>query len=167
MTYGKRTLIAVDQLINALLGGWPDETLSSRCYRWARDGVRVWPRRVVDGLFFWQREHCKSSYESEREGRQSPPELRHAKERRALSASSAVVEIDGLEFDASLDSIYRMNAVLFAAQLDARPDSAVVRWVMSDNVVREVSLRQLRAAYVQVVGRLVYDWPEVHTELNK
>ena len=76
MTYGKRTLIAVDQLLNTLLGGWPDETLSSRCYRWARDGVRAWPRRVVDGLFFWQREHCKSSYESEREGRQSPPELR-------------------------------------------------------------------------------------------
>ena len=49
MTYGKRTLIAVDQLINTLLGGWPDETLSSRCYRWARDGVRAWPRRVVDG----------------------------------------------------------------------------------------------------------------------
>ena len=38
MTYGKRTLIAVDQLLNTLLGGWPDETLSSRCYRWARDG---------------------------------------------------------------------------------------------------------------------------------
>ena len=38
MTYGKRTLIAFDQLINTLLGGWPDETLSSRCYRWARDG---------------------------------------------------------------------------------------------------------------------------------
>ena len=31
------------------------------------------------GLFFWQREHCKSSYESEREGRQSPPELREKK----------------------------------------------------------------------------------------
>ena len=67
MTYGKRTLIAVDQLLNTLLGG---------CYRWARDGVRAWPRKLVDGLFFWQREHCKSSYESEREGRQSPPELR-------------------------------------------------------------------------------------------
>jgi len=76
MNYGKRTLIAVDQLINTLLGGWPDETLSSRCYRWARDGVRAWPRKLVDGLFFWQRGHCKSSYESEREGRQSPPELR-------------------------------------------------------------------------------------------
>lgn len=36
MTYGKRTLIAVDQLLNTLLGGWPDETLSSRCYCWAR-----------------------------------------------------------------------------------------------------------------------------------
>lgn len=167
MTYGKRTLIAVDQLINTLLGGWPDETLSSRCWRWEQAGIRAWPRKLVDGLFFWQREHCKSSYESEREGRQSPPELRHAKERRALSVSSAVVEIDGLESDASLDSIYRMNAVLFAAQLDAKPDSAVVRWVMSDNVVREVSLCQLRAAYVQAVERLVYDWPEVYTELNK
>ena len=61
MTYGKRTLIAVDQLINTLLGGWPDETLSSRCYRWARDGVR---------------EHCRESYENERLGRQLPPELR-------------------------------------------------------------------------------------------
>lgn len=76
MTYGKRTLVAVDQLLNTLLGGWPDETLSSRCWRWSRDGVRAWPCKLVDGLFFWQREHCKSSYESEREGRQSPPELR-------------------------------------------------------------------------------------------
>ena len=66
MTYGKRTLIAVDQLLNTLLGGWPDETLSSRCTAGARRGESM-PRRVVDGLFFWQREHCKSSYESERE----------------------------------------------------------------------------------------------------
>lgn len=129
--------------------------------------MRSWPRRFIDRLFFCEEQHCYQSYISEREGRQLPPELRHAKERRALSVSSAVVEIDGLEFDASLDSIYRMNAVLFAAQLDAKPDSAVMRWVMSDNVVREVSLRQLRAAYVQAVERLVYDWPEVYTELNK
>jgi hypothetical protein len=26
---------------------------------------------------------------------------------------------------------------------------------------------ELRAAYVQAVERLVYDWPEVYTELNK
>ena len=76
MTYGKRTLIAVDQLINTRFMGWPDETLSSRYWRWEQAGIRAWPRKLVDGLFLWQREHCKSSYESEREGRQSPPELR-------------------------------------------------------------------------------------------
>ena len=76
MNRGKAILIALDQLVNTLAGGWPDETLSSRCYRWARDGVRAWPRRVVDGLFFLEVEHCKSSYESERLGRQLPPELR-------------------------------------------------------------------------------------------
>lgn len=52
-------------------------------------------------------------------------------------------------------------------QLDAKPDSTVVQWVMANNVVRTVSLRQLSAAYVQAVERLVYDWPEVYTELNK
>lgn len=76
MTYGKAVLIAADQLVNSLLAGWPDETLSSRAYRWERDGVRSWPRRVIDRLFFWEEEHCLQSYQSEREGRQLPPELR-------------------------------------------------------------------------------------------
>ena len=73
---GKAILIALDQLVNTLAGGWPDETFSSRCWRWSKDGKRDWPRRVVDGLFFLEVEHCKSSYESERLGRQLPPELR-------------------------------------------------------------------------------------------
>lgn len=76
MTYGKRTLIAVDQLLNTLLGGWPDETLSSRCYRWARDGVRAWPRKLVDRLPFWKAGHCLRAYEGERKRLQCPPELR-------------------------------------------------------------------------------------------
>ena len=76
MTYSKRMLIAIDQLINALLGGWPDETLSSRCYRWARDGVRDWPRRFIDGLPFWKAGHCQRAYEGERKRLQCPPELR-------------------------------------------------------------------------------------------
>ena len=65
MTYGKRTLIAVDQLLNTLLGGWPDETLSSRCWRWSRDGVRDWPRRIIDGLPFWKPGHCLRAYEGQ------------------------------------------------------------------------------------------------------
>ena len=46
MTYGKAVLIAADQLVNALLAGWPDETLSSRAFRWEKNGVRSWPRRT-------------------------------------------------------------------------------------------------------------------------
>ena len=76
MTYWKKVLIAVDQLVNALLSGWPDETMSSRAWRWEQDGVRSWPRRLIDRIFFWEEQHCYQSYISEREGRQLPPELR-------------------------------------------------------------------------------------------
>ena len=64
-TYLHNLLVACDQLVNALMGGWPDETLSSRC---------CW----LDGLaaLLGEAEHCRQSYESERTGRQLPPELR-------------------------------------------------------------------------------------------
>jgi hypothetical protein len=85
-------LIALDQTLNVLLGtillphekSFADETLSSRCWRWSKDGKRDWPRRVVDWLFFLEAEHCKSSYESERLGRQLPPELRKRTERSGI-----------------------------------------------------------------------------------
>lgn len=76
MTYSKKVLIAIDQLINTLIGGWPDETLSSRAYRWEQSGKRSWTRKMIDAIFFWEERHCYSSYISEREGRQLPPELR-------------------------------------------------------------------------------------------
>lgn len=76
MTYGKAVLIAVDQLVNSLLAGWPDETLSSRAWRWDNDGVRSWPKKVINAMFFWEKNHCLSAYTNEREGRQLPPELR-------------------------------------------------------------------------------------------
>lgn len=76
MSYGKKLLIAADQLLNALLAGWPDETLSSRAYRWEQNGVRKWPRKAIDTLFFWEKNHCWESYRSEWERRQMPPELR-------------------------------------------------------------------------------------------
>ena len=64
--YAMQVLIALDQLFNTLLGGWPDETLSSRCWRWSRDGVRDWPRRIIDALPFWKAGHCLRAYEGER-----------------------------------------------------------------------------------------------------
>lgn len=77
MTYGKKILIAVDQLFNTLLGGWPDETLSSRAYRLAIDGT-TWPMRCIDAVarIFGDVNHCEHSFDSERLGRQLPPELR-------------------------------------------------------------------------------------------
>lgn len=76
MTYSKKVLIAIDQLINAIIGGWPDESISSRSYRWEKDGKRSWTRKLIDAIFFWEDQHCYASYVSEREGRQLPPELR-------------------------------------------------------------------------------------------
>ncbi|WP_310601217.1 hypothetical protein [Desulfobulbus sp.] len=76
MTRTKAILIASDQLVNAIAGGWPDETISSRAWRWDKDGVRHWPRRVIDALFFWDEGHCRESFESERAGAQLPPEAR-------------------------------------------------------------------------------------------
>lgn len=76
MTWGKAVAVALDQLVNALLGGWPDETLSSRAWRWEADNRRSWPRKIIDRLFFWESGHCRASYESELARRQCPPELR-------------------------------------------------------------------------------------------
>lgn len=78
MGYGKALLIALDQLLNALCGGWPDETISSRAWRWELSGRRSWPRKLIDGLalILGDHDHCRESFGSERLGRQLPPELR-------------------------------------------------------------------------------------------
>lgn len=84
----KQFLIAFDQMLNALVGlftpwerSWADETFSSRCWRWHVAGVRSWPYRLVECLFFWERGgHCEDSFMSERLGRQLPPEARPAGE---------------------------------------------------------------------------------------
>lgn len=75
-TYVKHVLIAIDQLLNTITLGWPDETFSSRCWRWSLDGID-WPRKLVDTLLFFDKEHCKTSYESEVLRRQCPVELRN------------------------------------------------------------------------------------------
>ena len=69
--------IAVDQFCNTLLGGWADETLSSRAWRLRQAGPG-WAvfRRVVDALFFWQAGHCEAAYRSELERNHLPKEQR-------------------------------------------------------------------------------------------
>lgn len=69
-------LIAIDQLINVLCGGEPDETLSSRAYRLAMERGRTIPMRIIDMIFFWQENHCKTAYESEMQRLHVPPQMR-------------------------------------------------------------------------------------------
>lgn len=75
----KQVLIAIDQLINTLLfSGYADETISSHAWRVSLKGGRLktlWGR-IVDGLMFFDPNHCKESYESEKNRLQEPPELR-------------------------------------------------------------------------------------------
>ena len=71
MDYLKNLLIAVDQLVNALIGGWADETLSSRAHR-----TNPFLERLIDGILFFDPDHCKKSFQSERLRLQSPPEER-------------------------------------------------------------------------------------------
>ena len=69
---------AASQLLNALLGGWCDESLSSRAWRKSQASWR-WSiaRELIDMLFFWQPNHCERAYlEDERRRYMMPPELR-------------------------------------------------------------------------------------------
>lgn len=79
--YLTNILIAIDQLGTTLVGGFPDETLSSYAYRMeqkGRLGGKVF-RPVLDFLFSWQAYpggHCFAAWTAERMRMESPPELR-------------------------------------------------------------------------------------------
>ena len=75
-------LIALDQLAWVLLTlgkGYPDETISAASYRMEQQGKlagRVL-RPVIDALFWpLERDHCRLSFESERDGSQLPDDYR-------------------------------------------------------------------------------------------
>lgn len=71
-------LIALDQLLNTLIGGWADETLSSAAYKSDQKGL-FWgkiTRPLIDAIFFWQDRHCYYAFIAEKFRLQSPPEDR-------------------------------------------------------------------------------------------
>ena len=75
--YFLNLLIALDQLLNAVFAGYPDETLSARAHRkrWRLE----W---YIDLLFFWQtdgkyRNHCEQCYWYEMARMDLPPEYRN------------------------------------------------------------------------------------------
>ena len=76
--YLQQNLIAFDQLANALVGGWADETLSSAAHRMKLKGQPYWSwtAKAINLLFFWQEDHCRSAYLSEIRRHQLPPQMR-------------------------------------------------------------------------------------------
>ena len=77
----KQTAIAIDQLFNALFGGWCDETISSRS--WRKSGKSpFWyvARKFIDTILFFDKDHCRTSYESEINRMHCPPSLRTEKD---------------------------------------------------------------------------------------
>jgi hypothetical protein len=77
-TYILNILIGIDQFCTTLIGGYPDETLSSYAYRMELQGARIgkYVRPFIDGILFFDPNHCQQAWQSERDRRQSPPELR-------------------------------------------------------------------------------------------
>lgn len=75
MNYIEQNAIAFDQQLNALLGGMADETLSARAYR-NRNVSKGWNTayKVINKIFFWQKDHCYEAYLSEMNRKQLPVE---------------------------------------------------------------------------------------------
>ena len=58
-------LVAIDQLMNTLTAGYPDETLSARAYR-RHFTSKKWViiMHIINAIFF-NKLHCKHAYENE------------------------------------------------------------------------------------------------------
>ena len=67
INYFLAIIIALDQLVNALIGGDPDEMISSRAHREALKGSKCWinAEKLIDKLFFWQIRHCRMAADYE------------------------------------------------------------------------------------------------------
>jgi hypothetical protein len=76
-------LVALSQLGNTILGGYPDESMSARAWRTGKQGKLPGAilRPMIDAFFFVvtfgkDRNHCRDSYDSERLRRQFPNHYR-------------------------------------------------------------------------------------------
>jgi len=56
-------LISIDQVINTILGGDPDETISSRMGKYAERGRGWFPKTICKLLHLIDNNHCQNSIE--------------------------------------------------------------------------------------------------------
>lgn len=68
-SYLRHNLIAIDQLVNALLGGYPDETISARLWRNKNRHPFIDTLSLLTDLVFefltGETQHCKNAHEWE------------------------------------------------------------------------------------------------------
>lgn len=77
--YFLQILISIDQLFNALLGGFADETLSARAFR-AEQKEKFFGkifRPLIDIIFFFDENHCFNAYHAEVQKRQFPRDYKY------------------------------------------------------------------------------------------
>lgn len=99
--WAHQVFVAVDQLVNAILAGWADETISARAFRLGRkdEVTNCWGRWrvawVLIDLLFWpqdvwlaattgswpQTRHCERAYVNEHDRTHLPVEYRDRQER--------------------------------------------------------------------------------------
>jgi hypothetical protein len=70
--YFHNFFVALSQLVNTIIGGYPDESLSARAWRTSKNGAKagIAFRYTIDALFYTftlgkDKHHCLNSYESE------------------------------------------------------------------------------------------------------
>lgn len=68
-------LVALDQLANAICGGYADETMSSRCWRLREFQPYKALRLVIDTILFFDPKHCETSYLNEIARKYMPADL--------------------------------------------------------------------------------------------
>ena len=73
---GFQIAVALDQLVNTFFGGMADETMSSRAHRLKIERGRKWASLIINGMFFWQKNHCEEAYKSELERAHLPISMR-------------------------------------------------------------------------------------------
>lgn len=78
--YFKNVLIALDQLLNTVCGGFPDETISAVCYRKSQEkghyGFKLLKFILDITLTPIKQDHCFESYYSEMKRSQLPEKYR-------------------------------------------------------------------------------------------
>lgn len=71
----KDFLIGLDQTLNTLIWlsdgfGKPDEMLSARAWRLRAQYPSLY--KIIDAIFFWDKDHCRECYDIERNREQLP-----------------------------------------------------------------------------------------------